>query len=58
MAKAPTPKKAKRTYEVLVDGFLLGDFYKAGTRVELYPEQAAYDLAPHGSMLRLVEAGA
>lgn len=45
---------AKRTYEVMVDGFLLGDFYRAGDKVELHPEQARYDLPPHGTMLRSV----
>lgn len=48
--------KTKETYEVAQDGFLLGDFYRAGDKVELYPEQARYDLPPHGSMLKPLAA--
>lgn len=48
--------KIKQTYEVAQDGFLLGDFYKAGTTVDLYPEQARYDLPPHGTMLKPLAA--
>ena len=43
---------AKRTYEVVEDGFILNTFYAAGATVELYPEQARYDLPPYGTMLR------
>lgn len=50
--------KTKVTYEVVQDGFLLGDFYRAGARVELFPEQARYDLPPHGAMLRAPAAPA
>lgn len=50
--------KTKETYEVAQDGFLFGDFYKAGTTIELYPEQARYDLPPHGSMLKAPSSGA
>lgn len=46
----------KQTYEVVQDGFLLGDFYRTGDKVELYPVQARYDLPPHGTMLRPLAA--
>ena len=42
----------KQKYEVAQDGFLAGDYHRAGETVEMYPEQAAYDLPPHGSMLK------
>lgn len=44
--------KTKQTYEVAEDGFLLGDHYKAGDTIALHPEQAKYDLPPHGTMLK------
>lgn len=44
-------KAEKQRYAVTADGWLLGQFYRAGDVVELYPAQAAADMAPHGSML-------
>lgn len=49
---------AKTTYTVVAPGFLFGDYYKPGDTIELHPEQAKYDLPPHGSMLMLPAAGA
>lgn len=50
--------KIKQTYEVVQDGFLFGDFYKAGATIDLYPEQASYDLPPHGTMLKAPSSAA
>lgn len=43
--------KAMRTYDVVQSGYFLGDFYAAGATVTCLPEQAKYDLPPHGAML-------
>lgn len=51
-------KAEKQRYAVLVDGWLMGQFHKAGDVVELYPAQAAGDMAPHGSMLAAAPAPA
>lgn len=48
---------AKTTYTVVEPGFLFGDYYKSGDTIDLLPEQARYDLPPHGSMLMLPAAG-
>ena len=42
---------AKITYTVAEAGFLFGDYYKPGDTIALHPEQAKYDLPPHGTML-------
>lgn len=45
--------QTKQTYDVVADGWILGDYYKAGQTVELLPAQAKYDLPAHGGhMLR------
>lgn len=46
--------RTKKTYEVLEDGHLFGDYYRKGDRIELLPAQAEYDLPPYGTMLREV----
>lgn len=45
--------KTKQTYDVIADGWLFGDYYRAGDTIQLHPEQAAQDMPPHGSMLKL-----
>lgn len=49
--------RTKKTYEVLEDGHLFGDYYHKGDRIELFPKQAEYDLPPYGTMLREVAEG-
>lgn len=50
--------KTKQTYDVIADGWLFGDYYRAGDTIQLYPEQAAQDMPPHGSMLKLSASAA
>lgn len=50
--------KTKQTYDVIADGWLFGDYYRAGDTIQLHPEQAAQDMPPHGSMLKLSASAA
>ena len=48
--------KVKQLYTVRESGFFLGSYHAAGETIELYAEQARFDLPPHGTGLELVVA--
>ena len=43
----------KQEFEVLRDGFILGDFYKAGEPAHFVPEQVKFQAEPYGDQLKL-----